>query len=197
MKIVERKVLSNEKGSQLLFDIQLIKELETILESTILKINPTRKGNGVLPLKQKIAANLKKNGWILEHKLTLADMKSGPIDAFKVSPKTNIRIGFEWETGNISSSFRAIMKLFKAVIENEIDHGILALPSKQLYQYLTDRVGNIDELKPYFSIFSSIKCPAGKYVAIVALEYDEVNKSFPIVAKGLDGMSLKRRQKQA
>ena len=67
------------------------------------------------------------------------------------------RIAIEWETGNISSSHRSMNKLAIALGAGIIQVGVLIVPSRQLYDHLTDRIGNIGELSPYLSMWESLK----------------------------------------
>ena len=68
-------------------------------------------GNGVVPIKKPCIVSLEKSGWLTE-KLPPLDrgvIRPGDLDALFHCGKRFI--GFEWETGNISSSHRAINKL--------------------------------------------------------------------------------------
>jgi hypothetical protein len=62
----------------------------------------------------------------------------------------------EWETGNISSSHRAINKMALGILKDILIGGVLILPTRKMYSYLTDRVGNFPELAPYPN-FASLK----------------------------------------
>ena len=53
--------------------------------------------------------------------------------------------------------------------------GILVLPTRKLYQYLTDRVGNFAELEPYFDVWRSMMIGNG-ILCVYAVEYDEISK---------------------
>jgi hypothetical protein len=194
LKIVELVSLTSdeEQGSE--FNHPCVRELLSIVSNFQLRINPVRKGNGVLPLRNSVVSELAKKGWIKEHRLSLELMRAKPLDAFKQWESDQKRIGFEWETGNISSSFRALMKLFKSAIENEIDIGVLVLPSRNLYQYLTDRIGNIEELRPYLKTFRRIGVPSGRAIAIIVVEHDAEDSNIALIPKGLDGMSAQRRK---
>jgi len=76
-------------------------------------------------------------------------VKPGPIDAVKEMPDGRY-FSVEWETGNISSSHRALNKMAVGLLDGMLVGGILILPSRDMYQYLTDRIGNYAEIEPYF-----------------------------------------------
>jgi len=170
-----------------------IKEIKDAIKASKIIIPPSLKGNGVKPIKINICQLLKRKGWHLEHRMDLEGMRAKPLDAYKDFGK--FRVGFEWETGNISSSFRALMKLYKAVIEDNIELGVHVLPSRNFYQYLTDRVGNIREMLPYLDVYRRIQLPSKTCMAIIVVEHDKLDNKMPPIPKGNDGMSLARRSK--
>lgn len=111
-----------------------------------------------------------------------------------------IRIAIEWETGNISSSHRSMNKLAIALRNGIIDAGVLILPSRQLYEHLTDRIGNIGELSGYLAMWEGLKeSVAQGMLAITVVEHDGLtdDASHPYLPLGLDGRaregSAKRR----
>ena len=190
MKVTERIVLlgRSSKQTKLVLD-----DLQIVLDKYALKLNPTPKGNGVLPIRQAFVEILQKYGWSKEHSMSIDGMKRKCLDGYKVYGKT--RVGLEWETGNISSSFRAIMKLVMGLHCDEIDVAIHILPSRAMYRFLTDRVGNIEELRPYFPGFRliDVKRPNKTFIFVV-VEHDSTSDKTVLVKKGLDGMSKKRRE---
>lgn len=148
-------------------------------------LNPTRKGNGVKPIKNACMDHLKRKGWSLEERLQITlEQRPGPIDAVKQCGSG--KIALEWETGNISSSHRAINKMMLGMLERKIIAGILVLPSRNMYSYLTDRVGNFQELQPYFSVYKNFNIQDG-YLAIVEIEHDTLDEKAPLIPKGTDG----------
>ncbi len=171
---------------------QALSEIRTSIKRTKIIINPTPKGNGVNPIRHQIIENLKKIKWSDEHPMDLAMMRSRPLDAFKRFK--NFNVGLEWETGNVSSSFRALMKLIKGLDENQLDLGVHVLPSRAFYKYLTDRVGNITELLPYLKVFGKINIDSRKTLMIIVVEYDEIDHKAKLIPKGFDGMSLSCRK---
>jgi hypothetical protein len=145
-------------------------------------------GNGVKPIKTACMMHLKAQGWELEPALDVATVtRPGPIDAAR-------RVGdrffcVEWETGNISSSHRALNKIALGVIKKVLIGGVLIVPTREMYHYLTDRVGNFRELEPYFPLWRALKAEEG-LLAVIAIEHDGVSKSVPRIPKGTDGRAL-------
>jgi hypothetical protein len=99
-------------------------------------------------------------------------------------------IGFEWETGNISSSHRAVNKIVHAILDGGLLGGFLVVPSQAMRAYLTDRIGNVTELRGYFPIWKRLNFEKGT-LRIVAVEFDELSMDVPIIPKGKDGMAPK------
>lgn len=144
-------------------------------------------GNGVKPIKKEFIKHLKSLGWEAETKLNFATVNPGAIDAtFKVGSKY---FAVEWETGNISSSHRALNKMALGILKEKLVGGILIVPTKNLYKYLTDRVGNFAELEPYFPLWESISCSNG-YLGIIAIEHDTTSMEVQKIPKGTDGRAL-------
>src|SRR5690606_30397482 len=110
-------------------------------------------------------------------------MNPGPIDAVKAT--TAGLFAVEWETGNISSSHRALNKIAVGIIQKEIIGGFLILPVKEFSKYLTDRVGNYEELAPYFPLYENLKLEGT--LGVISVSFDEVDATVPLIAKGLDG----------
>ena len=145
-------------------------------------------GNGVKPIKDACMRHLSTMGWNLETKIDIATLKQpGPIDAtYKVGEKL---FCVEWETGNISSSHRALNKMALGILKNILIGGVLILPTRKMYKYLTDRVGNFPEIEPYFDLWRSLKVNEG-FLAVLAIEHDGVSNQVPRIPKGTDGRSL-------
>jgi hypothetical protein len=143
-------------------------------------------GNGVVPIKVPCISALREAGWITEDLPQLPDsvLRPGDLDALLVTPEGNV--GFEWETGNISSSHRAINKLLLTLQWGGIRGGILVVPSEDLRQYLTDRIGNITELRCYFPLWRCIPF-FDAALRIIVVEHDAVSTSVPRIPKGTDG----------
>ncbi len=190
MKIVETVYLLGKPSSQTNL---VLDELKSILGKYSLILNPVKHGNGVKPIREAFVEILSQHGWTKEHGMNIEGMKRKALDGYKEFE--DCRVGFEWETGNISSSFRAIMKLIMGLNCNELDVAIHVLPSKKMYRFLTDRVGNIEELRAYFPAFRLMNIPESKILIFVVVEHDEECETAVLVKKGLDGMSHSRRAK--
>jgi hypothetical protein len=67
--------------------------------------------------------------------------------------------------------------------------GVLVVPSRKLYAYLTDRFGNYAELVPYFDLWKSIPCKSG-VLEIVVIEHDATSTTVPRIPKGTSGRAL-------
>jgi hypothetical protein len=115
-------------------------------------------------------------------------MNPGPIDAVK-----NTKLGIfavEWETGNIPSSHRALNKMAVGIKQGQIIGGVLVLPVKNCAQYLTDRVGNYEEIEPYFTMYQSLNFEEG-FMAVIGIEHDQESSSAILIPKGQDGNAKK------
>lgn len=145
-------------------------------------------GNGVTPIKDGFIQRLIAQGWEKEQPLDLAtNHRPGKIDA--VNRIGNITIALEWETGNISSSHRALNKMALGILKKALKVGLLVVPSRNLYQYLTDRVGNFDELQPYIDLWKALKITDG-ILEIIVVEQDNESLDVPRIPKGTDGRAL-------
>jgi len=147
------------------------------------------RGSGVRPIRDMFCENLRDLGWQLETPVHIAARVSpGPVDAtYAVGQKL---FAVEWETGNISSSHRAVNKMALGIVSGMLAGGILVLPTRKMYHYLTDRVGNFEELEPYFELWKGLKCDDG-LLAVMAVEHDEVSRSVPRIRKGTNGRALR------
>jgi hypothetical protein len=144
-------------------------------------------GNGVRPIRDCFVRELKAIGWRIEGKAKNSlDQALGDFDAVVAGPEKPIVV--EWETGNISSSHRSMNKLTMLVADGVISAGVLVVPSRKLYVYLTDRIGNIKELEPYFRLWKSVPCKSG-VVEIIVIEHDAESYGVPRIPKGTDGRS--------
>ncbi len=153
---------------------------------------PERKANGVVPIKKGCINYLKSKYWMLEYQLKEID--TGHIDA---AFHSDIGLfGLEWETGNVSSSHRAINKIALALYKEVIIGGIHIVPSKAMCKYLTDRIGNFPELQPYFPLWRSFKVSITKGVFyMIVVEQDAVSYNVPPIPKGKDGNAKKNTGK--
>jgi len=198
--------------------VEAIRAAEWPVGSGIFTIYPesgkkTGRGNGVKPIKNNVIAKLtggkKKfrelvsqslldrasiiDKWVAEYPWPVEDdelnggSKPGCMDAAYVSQDGIVC--FEWETGNISSSHRSLNKMCLGLLKGSIKGGILVVPSRELYVYLTDRIGNISELEPYFDLWRSIPCTDG-VLDIIVIEHDAISFDVPRIPKGTDGRAL-------
>lgn len=146
------------------------------------------KGNGVKPIKEAMMLHLQSSGWELEKQMDIATVsRPGNLDAVKSTSYGPVAA--EWETGNISSSHRALNKMALGLLKRKLVGGILIVPSRNLYQYLTDRVGNWAELEPYLDLWKSISCNNG-ILQVVIVEHDATSTSVDRITKGTDGRAL-------
>lgn len=146
-------------------------------------------GNGVKPIKNGLMLELNGNGWNLEERLDFAMPRHpGKFDA--VLHTLFGPVALEWETGNISSSHRALNKMALGLLKGRLAAGILIVPSRRLYKYLTDRVGNISELEPYLDLWRSIPCDRG-VLEVVVVEHDKESTRVPKIPKGTDGRAAR------
>jgi hypothetical protein len=147
------------------------------------------KGNGVKPIKSGLMTELREQAWLLEEALDIATVdRPGKLDA--VLTTSYGRLALEWETGNISSSHRALNKMALGILKKVLLGGILVVPTRELYQYLTDRVGNWNELVPYLDLWRSIPCKNG-VLEIVVVEHDAISKKVRRIPKGTDGRAAR------
>jgi Restriction endonuclease BamHI len=99
-------------------------------------------------------------------------------------------VAIEWETGNISSSHRSMNKLAIALTTGKIQVGILVVPSRNLYEHLTDRIGNIGELSGYLSIWKDLEARVERGLLVISIvEHDLLtdDPAFPYLPAGKDG----------
>jgi len=144
-------------------------------------------GNGVGPIKKEFVDELKRRGWTIEGPAkNLLGQSLGDFDAVLPGPEKPIVA--EWETGNISSSHRSMNKLTMLVADRVISAGTLVVPSRKLYVFLTDRIGNIQELEPYFKLWKSVPCEEG-ILEIVVIEHDAESYKVPKIPKLTAGRS--------
>jgi hypothetical protein len=117
---------------------------------------------------------------------------------FVTTAPNGTRVAIEWETGNISSSHRSMNKLAIALTNEIVQVGVLIVPSRQLYDHLTDRIGNIGELSGYLSMWESLKFSVKQgLLAISVVEHDSLTdtEAFPFLPMGDDGRAREGRSK--
>ena len=144
-------------------------------------------GNGVKPIKNECIRQLLAQGWSTETQFVDEGSTLGGLDATILT--RNGLIAMEWEAGNISSSHRALNKMALCLLRRQLSAATLVVPSRRLYRFLTDRIGNYSELEPYLVLWRSIPCTNG-VLEIVVIEHDAESTSVPRIPKGTDGRSL-------
>lgn len=153
-----------------------------------------RHPNGVMLIKQPIINFLDSSGWKTEAlpELPVGEdgkdvLRTGDLDALLLD--RGRYVGFEWETGNVSSSHRAINKLLDGITRGTLQGGILVLPMRETQRYLTDRVGNFEELAPYFELWRRYPIEEGA-LRLFGVAHDILDSTVPHIPKGKDGRAL-------
>lgn len=147
-----------------------------------------RKGNGVKPIKNGLMRVLVKHGWETEVALDIATVaRPGKLDAV-LKTKYGL-VALEWETGNISSSHRALNKMALGIMKGMLAAGMLVVPSREFYKFLTDRVGNWSELEPYLDLWKAIPCKSG-VLEVLVVEHDATSTKVRRIPKGTSGRAL-------
>lgn len=149
-------------------------------------VRPSRNANGVKPIRTACVAHLESRGWGTE---ALPDLLQGVLirkDLDALLSVAGLHVGFEWETGNISSSHRAVNKLLVGFDKRALQGAILVVPSRKLYRYLTDRIGNISELEAYLDFWSKSPVKNGAF-KIFVVEHDAESGRVRPIPKGTDG----------
>lgn len=150
-------------------------------------------GNGVVPIRTAFVQALEDQGWRKELPFPIETdpdgSKLGKMDAAKEFDG-GLPFLVEWETGNISSSHRALNKMGLGLMAGVIAGAVLVVPTRELARYLTDRIGNLSELLPYVKLWKSLQVGRG-YLGIFAVEHDGESFGVPKIAKGTDGRALR------
>lgn len=176
--------------------------------------------NGVTPLKRQFLYSMVVDEhWRPEGAFDISGLRKGPdihlypelaaheepitsdfgaFDFITTAP-SGTHVAIEWETGNISSSHRSLNKLAIALSAGKIQAGVLILPSRELYEHLTDRIGNIGELSPYLGMWSGLSSTVERgLLAVTVVEHDELtdDEAHPYLKSGKDGRSKEGQQKR-
>jgi hypothetical protein len=176
---------------------EAVKAVDWPVDAGTFTINPVVQANGVKPIKRVFVERLKAQGWTTEApiKLTAAtqsenlDLQPGNLDFMLTTEFGPIAI--EWETGNVSSCHRSMNKLALGLTQGVIAAGIMIVPSRKLYKFLTDRIGNYGELRPYLPYWRALQCKSGIF-EIVSFEHDAESTAAPLIPKGTDGNAPKK-----
>ncbi|MBB4853390.1 hypothetical protein HNP40_000756 [Mycobacteroides chelonae] len=159
----------------------------------------TNMGNGVKPIKKGFTDKLVELGWTLEKKPPRSDdddakgSRPGAFDCHYDFEDDELKpFVVEWETGNISSSHRAINRIGLGIKKGYISGGALIVPTVPLATYLTDRVGNKRELLPYYDLWRTWdQLASTAYFGIIAVEHDAESLDVPRIPKGTDGRAAR------
>jgi hypothetical protein len=139
------------------------------------------------PQSREFVEHRREKGWSTQGKAKNAlGQHLGDCDAVIAGPAGPIVV--EWETGNISSSHRSMNKMSMLLSSGMIAAGTLVVPSRELYRYLMDRVGNVQELEPCFLLWKSVPCAKG-LLEIVVIEHDSTSYDVPGIPKLTSGRS--------
>jgi restriction endonuclease BamHI len=158
-------------------------------------INPTKDGNGVKVIKAGFIEYLRGQGWELERRFAadpedVGAVQPGAFDAWLSLDRDGLPpFVAEWETGNISSTHRAVNKIALGLVQERLSGGVVVLPTRNLYQYLTDRIGNFREIEPYFPVWRVLPVKEG-FLAVISVEHDRESEDVPRFVKGTDGRAL-------
>ncbi len=160
-------------------------------------IRPVVDGNGVMPIKNGFVSKLKSLGWDLEERIAVTDgLAPGKVDAVLKGSKTHDGIiAVEWETGNISSSHRALNKMALGLLRRKLKAGVLVLPDRALYNYLTQRIGSYREIAPYFPLYKALNLDKG-VLAVFSVTYDALSVKAPLIPKQFDGNAIRAAMKR-
>lgn len=144
--------------------------------------------NGVKPIKLPFLRNLKlqSDHWKPEQKV---DPSLGACDISYFYDDGRLPFIVEWETGNISSTHRAVNRILSTILRGKASGGVVILPSKEMYPHLTDRIGNAREVAPYFDLWRKADnlTDTPYYFAFVVIEQDELSEAVPYLPGGADG----------
>ena len=158
--------------------------------TTYFTLYPEVNGNGVVPIKESCMGYLRDKGWKLEERMQIASrIRPGKVDAIKKLTNGSY-FAVEWETGNVASSHRALNKMCIGLMDGTLCGGILIVPSREMYRYLTDRVGNYAEIEPYFPVWRDVSIKNGVLI-VIEVEHDALSDDIPKISKGTDGRALR------
>ena len=153
-------------------------------------INSGKHINGVVPIKDACMTYLESQGWRRETPLNVKATVKRPGNIDATIQVLNSYYAVEWETGNISSSHRAINKITLGLLNGALLGGTLIVATRKMYPYLTDRIGSFEELEPYFSVWKAIPFTSG-IIGVIAVEHDELDETVPPITKRTDGRALR------
>lgn len=118
---------------------------------------------------------------------------------FVTTGANGTHVAIEWETGNISSSHRSMNKLAIALITGNVQVGVLIVPSRALYEHLTDRIGNISELSGYLTMWKDLEPRVNRGALVISVvEHDALtdDATHPYLRTGNDGRAAQGRTRR-
>jgi hypothetical protein len=116
----------------------------------------------------------------------------GAVDAVKQTAKG--LVGAEWETGNISSSHRALGKLALGLVDRELVGGALVVFDSAWSPYFTDRIGNWGEIDGYQRVWAlALRGIEPCFLSVIVMEPDGIVPGTPTIPKGKDGNAMAAR----
>jgi hypothetical protein len=133
-------------------------------------------GNGVKPVHKAFLTALALDGW---------NIARNPFYLDAIRQFSGGYVGLEWETGNIASTHRALNRL-RLAQHAECIGGVLILPTRKMYRYLTDRIGNFEEIQPYLELYNV----PDSVISVYAIEHDREDFNVPRIEKGTNGRAL-------
>ena len=77
------------------------------------------------------------------------------------------------------------------ILQSHLVGGVLILPDRDLYRFLTQRIGNYKELAPYFPVYQNLRTKAG-FLLVIAVSFDSLSKRVPQIPKGVDGNAMRK-----
>ena len=145
-------------------------------------------GNGVTPIKLGLMEELQSQGWKLEVPLDIAKVsRNGKLDAVLSTKRGPVTL--EWETGNISSSHRALNKMAIGLMRGVIACGILVVPSRGLYRFSPTASATSTSLLPILTFGG--RFPVNPVCwELVVIEHDATSTDVPRIPKGTSGRAL-------
>ncbi|CAM4447889.1 PDDEXK family nuclease [Paenibacillus tarimensis] len=196
-KFIEKgKFTLSDEYKKILADIgKAINSIEHPAGSGGFYLFPKIDGNGVVPIKDAFIKTLDSLGWQNENVCSPLIKKRRFDSSYSLGNDKFFAI--EWETGNISSSHRALNRLILGILDGVLEGGILVLPSRNMYQYLTQRTGNFKELEPYFPVWDKLaESMESGILLIIEIEHDGVSEHIPPLPKGKDGRAREASAKR-
>lgn len=154
--------------------------------------------NGVKPLTNQFRRNMEELGWDSEKSFWSKSVDGpGPVDfAMQLSDGTWFCV--EWETGNKSSTNRAVEKLQLGMTDNIISGGILVVAEEEFQKHCTSGIGSFELCKHYIRKWR--RHQDGDFFAIIGFTYDELidfnhpeYDTFEFIPKGKDGHASRKQ----